>query len=177
MVLFWKAIFYHFLVGDVCFAPYVEVLIEMQIGERGELLQHCSPKNTHVHKIIHHTFFHIILKILQTRGTAVPENTNFWVFLWREGGVGRILDNCPTWCVHKDKTRKKKVLTHTSVPEADNFVGNTFTVEELAWVRGELKGFPRGAKVSREVSTTTIQDGQSGKYVTLLKKHMRRNMN
>ena len=45
--------------------------------------------------------------------------------------------------------------------EADNFVGNTFTVGELACVRGELKGFPRGAKVSREVSTTTIQDGQS----------------
>ena len=74
--LFWKPMFYHFLVGDVCFAPYVEVLIEMQIGERGELLQHCSPKNTHVHKIIHRTVFHIILKILQTRGTAVLEDTN-----------------------------------------------------------------------------------------------------
>ena len=36
-------------------------------------------------------------------------------------------------------------------------------------MRGELKGFPRGAKVSREVSTTTIQNGQSGKYITLLK--------
>ena len=34
-----------------------------------ELLQHCSQKNTHVHKIIHRTVFHIILKIL---GQSLP---------------------------------------------------------------------------------------------------------
>ena len=57
--LFWEAMFYHFLVEDVCFAPYVEVLIEMQIGEKRTLTtlfpkeQSCSQNNPS-HYFPHH---------------------------------------------------------------------------------------------------------------------------